>query len=343
MLLCPKCKNTLEGFYPKTCGCGYTVPQIASVYQFCDDPPISLDQEGHRYLGYEKVGENYDGPSTPSTISDDEYGIFGSCSRKLAELLSPGSVALDLGAGLGPASITLAMAGVDTIAADISQTMLSIAAKRALGRQFTGRLVFARMNAYELPIADNSLDAVVAIDVLHQLDNPEVAIKEILRVLKPDGVLAEYGSKGLAITQEQREINNKCTDALNDIQNHYRKSLVKHGYTGLPFSSWDKVKNCIENHFELPDIMETQSDMIWTGKMAKGIHKLFTRAAGSAQLIPDDIHYAAWEETHAYAVGKYGEDYRNMPGYSRFTGLLKVYRKRKGAVSTGDANNGLAG
>ncbi len=221
MFICPACKDILPGFRPTACRCGHEVPQIDSVYQFCADPPISVAQEGRKYLGYEGVGENYDDPAY-AAIADasGDFGIFGPCSRRLVDLLGKGCVVLDLGAGLGSASIPLAMAGARTIAADISQKMLSVAVRRAAGRHFEGDLVFARINAYDLPIAAGSIDAVVAIDVLHQLDNPEVAIKEILRVLKPDGVLADYGSRGLPVTEAQGEINRKCSDALRDIESY---------------------------------------------------------------------------------------------------------------------------
>ena len=127
MFICPKCRAGLKGFIiPDRCECGYLVPQVDSVFQFCDDPPMSLEHDGGRYLGYDGVGENYEGPHSPDPSG--EYGIFGGCSMKLVDLLGRGSVILDLGAGLGPASITLARAGANTIGVDISQKMLSVAA-----------------------------------------------------------------------------------------------------------------------------------------------------------------------------------------------------------------------
>ncbi|HAN20968.1 MAG: hypothetical protein A2Y15_03140 [Clostridiales bacterium GWF2_36_10] len=60
--------------------------------------------------------------------------------------------------------------------------------------------------------------------------------------------------------------------------------------------------------------------------MEKEITKLKTRASGSAQLIPDDIHNKAWEKTNEYAINIYGEDYINIPGFSKFSGQLEVYK-----------------
>jgi hypothetical protein len=70
--------------------------------------------------------------------------------------------------------------------------------------------------------------------------------------------------------------------------------------------------------------------------MLKGISKLKMRASGSAQLIPDDIHAAAWEETHRYAMRQYGVDYIEIPGYSHFSGLVKIYRPKNEVLGAPD-------
>lgn len=329
MFICPKCKKDLKNFYPEKCECGYQVPQINSIYQFCDDPPISLGQDGRKYLGYEGVGENYSPSIAFGENKSDDYGLYGACSRKLVEILGKDCIVLDLGAGLGTASIPLAMAGAKTIAADISEKMLLSAVKDALGKPLEGKLIFARMNAYNLPIADHSVDAVVALAMLHQVDNPEAVVNEILRVLKPNGVLVHYGCTGLPITDEQSEIRRKCAEALNDIKKYYQVALTECGYAGLPFESWASASECINKYFEQPEIIQTDFAEVWTGKMKYGIYKLKTRASGGAQLIPDEIHNAAWEKTNEYATQKYGADYTNMPGYSKYTGPLELFRIKR--------------
>lgn len=44
-------------------------------------------------------------------------------------------------------------------------------------------------DVYKLPFEDNSVDAVIAESLLEHLKEPERAVKEILRVLKPGGIL----------------------------------------------------------------------------------------------------------------------------------------------------------
>jgi hypothetical protein len=93
---------------------------------------------------------------------------------------------------------------------------------------------------------------------------------------------------------------------LTDIQNNYYDALTRHGYTEPPFSSWRwrTVRKVIDRYFEVPELLYTDYDGVWTEKMHKGIHKLKTRASGSAQLIPNEVHAAAWEEAHRNAVSK---------------------------------------
>jgi hypothetical protein len=44
------------------------------------------------------------------------------------------------------------------------------------------------------------------------------------------------------------------------------------------------------------------------------------------------MHAAAWQDTHDYAARKYGTNYRDLPGYSRCTRILKVCRIRDRAA-----------
>ncbi|MHB1154893.1 MAG: class I SAM-dependent methyltransferase [Eubacteriales bacterium] len=327
MFICPKCEKQLQGFHPNKCVCGYEIQQIDYIYEFCNDPPISLETDGYKYLGYEYVGENYNGPPSFSREKKlEHYSIFGDCSKKLVEILGNNCVVLDLGAGLGSASIPLAMAGAKTIAADISRKMLSFAVDEAFGKKLDENLIFTRMNGYNLLLSDNSVDAVIANDMLQQVDNPDAVVKEIIRVLKPDGVFVKYGCSQLPLTEQQNEIKIKCGSALNDIQNYYKNALFECGYSGYPFSSWDKENDCIDIYFEKPEFILSESDIVWTGSMEKSIHKLMTRASGYAQLISDEIHIKAWQMTDDYAKSKYGIDYQKMPGYNRFTGLLQIYK-----------------
>lgn len=322
---CPKCGKVLEDFYPSLCPCGHVVQITDGVYQFTDDPAISIQGDGLKWLGYEKVGVNYE-PGHAKSNDDGDFGMFGACSRKLAKLLGKDIVVLDLGAGLGPASIPLAIAGAKTIGIDISQNMLKAMVMRASGYGILDlNLICARMNAYDLKIMDSSIDAVIEIDMLHQVSQPDLVVKEIKRILKPDGIYIKYGYKGLPLTEAQLKSNDYCNQIESDIKSFYRSLVEVNENVTRPFSSWEEAdKSRIEN-FSLSKIIETDEIQNWVGDIDFKLHKMKTRASGGDQLIPDEIHNEAWRRTEEYAIHKYGREYGKMKRYSRFVGQLEIY------------------
>ncbi|WP_413289270.1 class I SAM-dependent methyltransferase [Bdellovibrio sp. HCB337] len=92
---------------------------------------------------------------------------------------------LELGAGLGEASLYFAKKGAEVTATDISPGMLKLVDRRA---QMIGCKVNLQVvSANELTnIADNSFDVVYAANLLHHVDIQQ-CIREAHRVLKPGG------------------------------------------------------------------------------------------------------------------------------------------------------------
>jgi SAM-dependent methyltransferase len=93
-----------------------------------------------------------------------------------------GTRLLDLGCGTGY-TLTRMPGGVRAVGLDNAPTALALAAGRPIGAPLV------RGDATRLPFADESFDAVLALDVLEHLDRDVAAAREIRRVLKPSGVL----------------------------------------------------------------------------------------------------------------------------------------------------------
>jgi SAM-dependent methyltransferase len=90
---------------------------------------------------------------------------------------------LDVGCGEGQVARQLAAAGVDVIGFDPSGAQIARAQERGGGPRY------ARASAEQLPVADGSIDAVLAcLSFEHVADLP-AAVREVARVLVPGGRL----------------------------------------------------------------------------------------------------------------------------------------------------------
>lgn len=96
---------------------------------------------------------------------------------------SPGDYILDLAAGTGASSAVLAATGARVLAADLSEGMIEI------GRQRHPDIDFVQANALDLPFEDNTFDTVTISYGLRNIPDPDLALREMLRVTKPGGHL----------------------------------------------------------------------------------------------------------------------------------------------------------
>jgi ubiquinone/menaquinone biosynthesis C-methylase UbiE/DNA-binding transcriptional ArsR family regulator len=102
----------------------------------------------------------------------------------LAALADTDSVAGDLGCGTGQVSAALAPFVARVIAVDASAAMLQ-AAKRRLAA--FDNIDLRRGELEALPIDDGELDLATLMLVLHHVPEPEKALADVARVLKPGG------------------------------------------------------------------------------------------------------------------------------------------------------------
>lgn len=110
--------------------------------------------------------------------------------QKLAitrEYLRPDCSLLEFGCGTGSTAIAHAPHVRQIIATDLSGKMLEIAADKA---KLAGvaNIHFQQGTLDGLDLAAASFDAVLGLNVLHLLDNPDAAIDRVYELLKPDGV-----------------------------------------------------------------------------------------------------------------------------------------------------------
>ena len=99
-----------------------------------------------------------------------------------------GGRVLEVGIGTG-ISLPLYAPNVRIFGTDISEEMLKKARKRTTDQRLKNVEGLAVMDAQELEFADDSFDVVMAQYVVTAVPNPEVALDEFARVLRPGGEL----------------------------------------------------------------------------------------------------------------------------------------------------------
>ena len=108
-------------------------------------------------------------------------------AKRLHEVLSvEGARALDVACGTGDLSLALAeKTGARVIGTDFCRPMLEIAARKA--ETNVSEIPFVEGDALQLPFGDGSFDAVTIAFGLRNLSSVETGLRELWRVLKPNG------------------------------------------------------------------------------------------------------------------------------------------------------------
>ena len=141
-----------------------------------------------------EMASMFDGVARRYDVTNDAmtFGLARLWRREITRAVDPrpGERILDLAAGTGVSSVPLQAAGAQVVAGDISEGML------AVGRQKRPEITFVHADATDLPFADAEFDAVTITYGLRNVQDPERALGEMLRVLKPGGrlVVAEFST-----------------------------------------------------------------------------------------------------------------------------------------------------
>ena len=305
---CPKCNHAMS--LPSCRSCNYTVAHNKGVYQLTDDPYMMKDDSAKiKYIGYEDIGESYSGDSLfKKTNIDEKY-------MKIRDIIGDGLL-LDLACGDGIYSVPLIKLGVKVISMDISDKMLSLLYKRAKIEEVdTSNLLVCRANALNIPLIDNSVDAVIASGVLHLISKPEVVVKEIYRVLKKGGKYIAFQDKPNAkyvnengLTEEEKAENRKYFELLNFVHKRYFE-IVKNKYNiSSTRYSWafDREKVC-DQFFDNKQIYTISANL----KVSDTFKNLFLNRMNGKGFsdqsdVPENIHKEVFHKVMSEFTDKFG-------------------------------------
>ena len=130
---------------------------------------------------------------------------------------------LDIGTGPGFFPVILAEAGYKVDAVDYTEGMLEKAKENA--GELCKNIHFQRMDAQKLEFADNTFDIVISRNLTWNLEHPDVAYSEWVRVLKAGGRLLNFDANwyGYLYEEEQRKAyeNDRKNVESNSLDDHY--------------------------------------------------------------------------------------------------------------------------
>lgn len=112
--------------------------------------------------------------------------VYAEIGARVAALVAPSDAVLECACGTGAISVCLAPKCRRLVATDFSAAMLRRAAGKC--RKYAS-VSFEIADITHLPYADGSFDVAVAGNVIHLLAEPEAAVQELARVVRPGGKL----------------------------------------------------------------------------------------------------------------------------------------------------------
>ncbi|WP_422678788.1 methyltransferase domain-containing protein [Clostridium thermosuccinogenes] len=172
-------------------------------------------------------------------LSRSYYGE--SIKNKLIEMniFNKDMIVMDLGCGDGYIARGISKLVKKVIAVDISGEMLKELRKKAEKSGITN-VETLQTQAEDVPVEDSSVDAVCANMFLHHMEDPEVQIREMYRIVKPGGiaVVSDY------VEHSDRELKEKMHDVwMGFNKNEMKKWFMAAGFKGIKTQMVQDARN----------------------------------------------------------------------------------------------------
>ena len=134
---------------------------------------------------FDTISKNYDGLNRVISL-----GIDVKWRKKVVRIVSKSSpnTILDIATGTGDLAINLVKTGASKIVGlDISPGMLAIGKEKVTQKHLNKKIEMVIGDSENLPFENDAFDAITVAFGVRNFENLEKGLKEILRVLKPNG------------------------------------------------------------------------------------------------------------------------------------------------------------
>ena len=159
---------------------------------------------------------------------DDEWSeaVFARRTGKVGAFLTPylraGMRLIDCGCGPGSITVDLAQIVAPGEVIGVDRRAGALMHARMLARERgIANVTFEVASIYQLPFADGSFDAAFTCAVLQHLATPLAALKEIRRLLKPDGMIGIVDGSSTTTFRYPTSSLLKAWDGLRALQRAY--------------------------------------------------------------------------------------------------------------------------
>ncbi len=238
-------------------------------------------------VSFDRAADYYD-----RTRGFSEEGTRRSVALLAQELGDRGSV-LEIGAGTGQLAVPLRAAGVPVIGLDLARPMLD-----RLRAKPGEPIPLVEADATRLPFADDALGAAYVRWVLHLIPSWVTALEELVRVVRPGGVVVAIQARGQR-REEDRGPRDEIQDRFAEILGRPKEPV------GLDWSDWDSLTASMElfraRVRPLPVFTDVERDDV-----EDFLNALRDDLYSWTWPIPEDERLRAAAQVHRWAEARFG-------------------------------------
>lgn len=269
---------------------------------------------------YDSIAKGYEDWVIPQQIAGDYYAAVADAI--LSEINGVG-IALDLGCGPGGCSLALARTGNGVIALDYSAEMLKLL-KGHGSKEPELRLLCLHADAHRIPLQPHSVNVCLCFQSFHFVEDPELVLQEISRVLRFDGILVVNGPS-------EREGSSLAADA----NRFYRESIEASGCVPKRPPGWTtrEIREKLTETLSLTkEVAIANGPFEFIGPSAFQYFRLKNRYTYYQMFVNELSHCKAV----AYMTDKlrelYGDDFKDREERFVWQEKLSIYRLTNGCT-----------